>query len=68
MEKESEVLSGSYPREYRAPLEELWRNMEHGAGGEYACCGVFQPRFTELLTRADDTLTVKTRKLTVKLI
>ncbi len=49
-------------------MEELWRNMEHGAGGEYACCGVFQPRFTELLTRADVTLTIRTRKLTVKLI
>ena len=30
----------------RAPLEELWRNMEYGAGGEFACCGAFQPRFT----------------------
>jgi hypothetical protein len=56
------------PRESRAPLEELWRNMEHGAGGEYACCGAFQPRFTEQLTRADVVMTSKIRKLTLKFI
>jgi hypothetical protein len=52
----------------RAQLEELWRNMEHGAGGEFACCGAFQPRFTELLTRADVVLTSNARKLTIKFI
>ena len=38
---------------HRAPLEELWRNMENAKDGEYACCGVFTPTFLNGLTRGD---------------
>ena len=37
-------------------------------GGEFACCGAFQPRFTEQLTRADDVLSMNSRKVTIKFI
>jgi hypothetical protein len=56
------------PRDDRVPVEELWRCMEYGEGGEYACCGVFQPRFYNALVRADDVLTHKKRKQLVRFI
>ncbi len=56
------------PPSHRTPLEELWRNMEHGEGGEFACCGVFQPRFIRRLTRADDVLSSTGKKLLVRII
>ena len=37
----------------RPLLEELWRNMEVGIDGAYACCGVFTRGFINGLTRAD---------------
>ncbi len=37
------------PGSIRTPFEELWVNMEHGDRGEFACCGVYQPRFSGAL-------------------
>jgi len=56
------------PPSYRTPLEELWRNMEYEEGGEFACCGVFQPRFTEKLTRADEVMSSTGKKLLIRIM
>jgi hypothetical protein len=42
--------------------------MEHGDGGEFACCGVYQPRFTSALIRADITLDLKVKRILIRLI
>ncbi len=57
-----------YQKKLRASLEEFWRNMEHGPGGEYACCGVFQTRFTEGLTRADENLSPNDKIIIIRMI
>ena len=42
--------------------------MEQGDGGEFACCGVYQPRFTSALIRADITLDLKVKRILIRLI
>jgi hypothetical protein len=56
------------PQEVRAAAEELWRAMEQGVHGEYACCGVHLRGFCESLTRADVELEKKNRGVIMKLL
>ncbi len=42
--------------------------MEYEEGGEFACCGVFQPKFTERLTRADEVMSSKGKGLLIRII
>ena len=56
------------PIAIRTPMEEMWRNMEYGVGGEFACCGVFQPRYFEKLTRADAVLCRSDKSKVIKMI
>ena len=53
---------------YRAPLEELWRNMEVAKDGEYACCGVFTPTFLKGLTRSDHDVDKNERAAILKVL
>ena len=53
---------------YRAPLEELWRNMEVANDGEYACCGVFTPTFLKGLTRSDHDVDKNERAAILKVL
>ena len=53
---------------YRAPLEELWRNMENAKDGEYACCGVFTPTFLNGLTRGDQDIDKNERAAILKVL
>jgi ribosomal protein S13 len=56
------------PQVVRAAAEELWRNMEQGAHGEYACCGVYLKSFCEGLTRADVELDKKNKGAIMRLL
>jgi len=56
------------PQTVRAAAEELWRNMEQGAHGEYACCGVYLKSFCEGLTRADVELDKKNKGAIMRLL
>ena len=49
-------------RSFKPVLEEIWRNMEAGTDGEYACCGVFTRGFLSRLTRADAELGKEEKK------
>ncbi len=49
----AKVLIDEARKCFRPVLEELWRNMEAGPGGEYACCGLYTQAFVRNLTRAD---------------
>ena len=42
--------------------------MEYEEGGEFACCGVFQSRFTDRLTRADEVMSLMGKKLLIRVI
>ena len=53
---------------YRAPLEELWRNMKNAKDGEYACCGVFTPTFLNGLTRGDQDIDKNERAAILKVL
>jgi hypothetical protein len=49
MDEVSKRIGGIRNRDIRGAIEEIWTKMKNNEGGEYAICGVFQTRLTDIL-------------------